>query len=75
MLGLNGSGKTTLLYKLKCNNSVVTVPTVGFKVESLEMHGRGPELMVQDVVGQRKMRSHWKKHVQDTAGLMFVMEC
>ncbi|XP_037534142.1 ADP-ribosylation factor-like protein 14 [Nematolebias whitei] len=74
MLGLNGSGKTTLLYKLKYNESVVTVPTVGFNVESLETHGSGPGLTVWDVGGQKKMRPHWKNHVQDTAGLMFVMD-
>uniref|UniRef100_A0A3B3U059 Uncharacterized protein n=1 Tax=Poecilia latipinna TaxID=48699 RepID=A0A3B3U059_9TELE len=36
LLGLDGSGKTTLLYKLKYNESVATVPTVGFNVEMLE---------------------------------------
>uniref|UniRef100_A0A3B5LZV8 Uncharacterized protein n=1 Tax=Xiphophorus couchianus TaxID=32473 RepID=A0A3B5LZV8_9TELE len=36
LLGLDGSGKTTLLYKLKYNENVVTVPTVGFNVEMLE---------------------------------------
>uniref|UniRef100_A0A3B4BWZ0 Uncharacterized protein n=1 Tax=Pygocentrus nattereri TaxID=42514 RepID=A0A3B4BWZ0_PYGNA len=33
MLGLDGSGKSTLLYKLKYNEAVLTVPTVGFNVE------------------------------------------
>lgn len=74
MLGLDGSGKTTLLYKLKYNESVVTVPTVGFNVESLETSGSGPGLTVWDVGGQRKMRPHWKHHVDDTAGLMFVVD-
>ncbi|XP_017280243.1 ADP-ribosylation factor-like protein 14 [Kryptolebias marmoratus] len=74
MLGLNGSGKTTLLYKLKYNESVVTVPTVGFNVESLEGERNGPGLTVWDVGGQRKMRPHWKHHVHDTAGLMFVVD-
>lgn len=74
MLGLDGSGKTTLLYKLKYNESVVTAPTVGFNVESLETSGSGPGLTVWDVGGQRKMRPHWKHHVDDTAGLMFVVD-
>ena len=35
MLGLDAAGKTTILYKLKLNQSVTTVPTVGFNVETV----------------------------------------
>jgi ADP-ribosylation factor protein 6 len=37
MLGLDSAGKTTILYKLKLNNcdTVNTIPTVGFNVESV----------------------------------------
>ncbi|XP_030007550.1 ADP-ribosylation factor-like protein 14 [Sphaeramia orbicularis] len=74
ILGLDGSGKTTLLYKLKYNESVVTVPTVGFNVETLETERSSPGLTVWDVGGQRKMRPHWKHHYADTAGLVFVVD-
>uniref|UniRef100_A0A8C8DCN6 ADP-ribosylation factor-like protein 14 n=1 Tax=Oryzias sinensis TaxID=183150 RepID=A0A8C8DCN6_9TELE len=74
MLGLDGSGKTTLLYKLKYNECVVTVRTVGFNVETLETDRSSPELTVWDVGGQRKMRPHWKHYYPDTAGLMFVVD-
>ncbi|XP_041796724.1 ADP-ribosylation factor 6-like [Chelmon rostratus] len=74
VLGLDGSGKTTLLYKLKYNESVVTVPTVGFNVETLETDRSSPSLTVWDVGGQRKMRPHWKHHYTDTAGLVFVVD-
>ncbi|XP_070762119.1 ADP-ribosylation factor 6-like [Enoplosus armatus] len=74
MLGLDGSGKTTLLYKLKYNESVVTVPTVGFNVETLETDRSSPGLTVWDVGGQRKMRPHWRHHYTDTAGLVFVVD-
>ncbi|XP_054452126.1 ADP-ribosylation factor-like protein 14 [Anoplopoma fimbria] len=74
MLGLDGSGKTTLLYKLKYNESVVTVPTVGFNVETLETDRSSPGLTVWDVGGQKKMRPHWRHHYADTAGLMFVVD-
>nr|ACO08975.1 ADP-ribosylation factor 3 [Osmerus mordax] len=36
LLGLDSAGKSTLLYKLKYNESAVTVPTIGFNVEMLE---------------------------------------
>ncbi|XP_028275032.1 ADP-ribosylation factor-like protein 14 [Parambassis ranga] len=74
MLGLDGSGKTTMLYKLKYNESVITVPTVGFNVEMLETDRSSPGLTVWDVGGQRKMRPHWKHHYTDTAGLVFVVD-
>ncbi|XP_034723135.1 ADP-ribosylation factor-like protein 14 [Etheostoma cragini] len=74
MLGLDGSGKTTLLYRLKYNESVVTVPTVGFNVETLETDRSSPGLTVWDVGGQKKMRPHWRHHYTDTAGLVFVVD-
>lgn len=74
MLALDGSGKTTLLYKLKYNESVVTVPTVGFNVETLETDRSSPALIVWDVGGQKKMRPHWRHHYTDTAGVVFVVD-
>ena len=74
MLGLDGAGKTTLLYKLKYNESVITVPTVGFNVEMLQTEEKGRELTVWDVGGQRRMRPHWRHHYADTAGLVFVVD-
>lgn len=74
LLGLDGSGKTTLLYKLKYNENVTTVPTVGFNVETLETDRSSPSLTVWDVGGQKRMRPHWKHHYVDTAGLVFVVD-
>ncbi|KAM6961122.1 LOW QUALITY PROTEIN: ADP-ribosylation factor-like protein 14 [Aplochiton taeniatus] len=74
MLGLDGAGKSTLLYKLKHNESVVTVPTVGFNVELLGTEARGPELTLWDVGGQRRMRPHWRHHYAGTACLVFVVD-
>ncbi|XP_061537601.1 ADP-ribosylation factor-like protein 14 [Phycodurus eques] len=74
MLGLDESGKSTLLYKLKYNERVVTVPTVGFNVAMVETDRSSPGLTVWDVGGQKKMRPHWKHHYADTAGLVFVVD-
>ncbi|XP_036411577.1 ADP-ribosylation factor-like protein 14 [Colossoma macropomum] len=74
MLGLDGSGKSTLLYKLKYNEAVLTVPTVGFNVEMLETKDKGRTLTVWDVGGQLQMRTHWKHYYQDTSGLVFVVD-
>ena len=39
LLGLDGCGKTTMLYKLKLDEVVTTIPTIGFNVESLIISG------------------------------------
>ena len=36
MLGLDAAGKTTIMYKLKLNEVVTTIPTIGFNVETVE---------------------------------------
>ena len=35
MLGLDAAGKTTILYKLKLNQHVNTIPTVGFNMRKI----------------------------------------
>ena len=35
MVGLDGAGKTTIITKLKTEEEVKTIPTVGFKVETI----------------------------------------
>ncbi|RCH88971.1 ADP-ribosylation factor, Arf Arf6, partial [Rhizopus azygosporus] len=53
MLGLDAAGKTTILYKLKLNQSVTTIPTVGFNVESVVY--KNVKFNVWDVGGQDKI--------------------
>ena len=36
MVGLDAAGKTTIMYKIKMNETVKTIPTVGFNVETME---------------------------------------
>lgn len=37
MLGLDSAGKTTVLYRLKFNEFVNTVPTIGFNTEKIKL--------------------------------------
>ncbi|XP_026791911.1 ADP-ribosylation factor-like protein 14 [Pangasianodon hypophthalmus] len=77
LLGLDGAGKSTLLFKLKYNELFQTVPTIGFNVEMMEakQNRKKVTLTVWDVGGQEKMRTHWKNYYQDTAGLLFTVDC
>lgn len=77
LLGLDGAGKSTLLFKLKYGELFRTVPTVGFNVETMEAKrgGKRITLTVWDVGGQEKMRTHWRNFYQDTAGLLFAVDC
>lgn len=61
------SGKTTILYKLKLNENVVTIPTIGFNVETVSI-GKGVSFTVWDVGGQKKLRDLWRHYYQNSNG-------
>ncbi|XP_028667593.1 uncharacterized protein LOC114659329 [Erpetoichthys calabaricus] len=73
MIGLDAAGKTTILYKLKLNETVSTIPTIGFNVETVEPI-RGVSFTVWDVGGQDKIRALWRHYFTNTEGLLFVVD-
>ncbi|OQS05988.1 ADP ribosylation factor 1 [Thraustotheca clavata] len=58
MVGLDAAGKTTILYRLKLNETVTTVPTIGANVQTVEY--RNISLQVWDFGGQDKIRALWR---------------
>ncbi|OBT64425.1 ADP-ribosylation factor 6 [Pseudogymnoascus sp. 23342-1-I1] len=72
MLGLDAAGKTTILYKLKLNQDVTTIPTVGFNVETVTY--KNVKFNVWDVGGQDKIRPLWRHYYSGTQGLIFVVD-
>ncbi|KAJ3426634.1 adp-ribosylation factor 6 [Anaeramoeba flamelloides] len=72
MLGLDAAGKTTVLYKLKLGQSVTTIPTVGFNVETVQY--KNVKFNVWDVGGQEKIRPLWRHYFTGTQGLIFVVD-
>ncbi|KAL3833301.1 hypothetical protein ACJIZ3_008037 [Penstemon smallii] len=72
MVGLDASGKTTILYKLKLGEILTTIPTIGFKVETVEY--KNVSFTVWDVGGQDKIRPLWRHYFQNTQGLIFVVD-
>jgi ADP-ribosylation factor protein 1 len=73
MLGLDAAGKTTVLYKLKLNETVTTIPTIGFNVETVTPL-KGVTFTVWDVGGQDKIRPLWRHYFNGTDGLIFVVD-
>ncbi|KAJ1547450.1 hypothetical protein HK405_005822 [Cladochytrium tenue] len=74
MLGLDMSGKTTILYKLKINEVIITVPTIGFNYESLRYNNT--VFSIADVGGQETIRRRWVNctHLQNKHALIFVVD-
>ena len=72
MLGLDAAGKTTILYRLKLDENVSTIPTIGFNVETLEFGSI--KFTVWDVGGQDKIRQLWKYYYTDLTALIYVVD-
>ncbi|NWW52225.1 ARL14 protein, partial [Pedionomus torquatus] len=73
MLGLDSAGKSTLLYKFKYNDAFLTIPTIGFNVDMIETE-KDFTLTIWDVGGQQKMRQVWCNFLENTDGLMYVVD-
>ncbi|KAF1589487.1 UNVERIFIED_CONTAM: ADP-ribosylation factor 6, partial [Eudyptes robustus] len=72
MLGLDASGKTSILYRLKLGQSIKSIPTVGFNVETVQY--KNIKFNVWDVGGQYKIRPLWRHYYTGTQALIFVVD-
>jgi len=70
MVGLDAAGKTTILYKLKLGEVVITIPTIGFNVETMEY--KNLYFTVWDVGGQDDIQPLWCHFCPRTSGLIYV---
>ncbi|KAI3388899.1 hypothetical protein SNEBB_006732 [Seison nebaliae] len=73
LLGLDGAGKTTLLYKIKLNENVTTIPTIGFNVETVKPC-KNLTMTIFDVGGQGKIRPLWHHYYQGTDALIYMID-
>jgi small GTP-binding protein len=72
MVGLDAAGKTTIMYKIKMNETVKTIPTIGFNVETMEY--KGLTMTMWDIGGQDKLRDLWKHYYQNTDAVIYVVD-
>ena len=72
LLGLDAAGKTTILYKLKMNETVNTIPTIGFNMESLQY--KNVEFQCWDIGGQDRLRTLWRHYYEGSHAVIFVVD-
>src|SRR5579872_1277626 len=72
LVGLDASGKTTICYKLKLGEVVVTIPTIGFNVETITY--KNINFTMWDVGGQDKIRPLWRHYYANTNAVIFVVD-
>jgi len=72
LLGLDAAGKTTILYRLNLGETIHTLPTIGFNVETVKY--KNIEFTMWDVGGQDKIRPLWKHYFAGTDGLIWVVD-
>ncbi len=72
MLGLDAAGKTTVLYKIKLDENVNTIPTIGFNVETVQY--KKVNFTMWDVGGQDVIRPLWKHYYANADAVIFVVD-
>ena len=72
MLGLDSAGKTTILYKMKLNEVINTIPTIGFNVETFQY--KQIEFTCWDIGGQFKLRTLWSHYFDQVDALVYVVD-
>ena len=71
MVGLDAAGKTSILYKLKLDETMHTIPTIGFNVETVTY--KNINFTVWDVGGQDKIRKLWYHYFTGTDAIIYVV--
>ena len=71
-LGLDASGRTSTLYKLILGETVTTIPTIGFNVETYVYNKHS--MTIWDVGGCDKIRPLWRHYFQNTQAIVFFVD-
>lgn len=72
LVGLDAAGKTTILYKLKLDENVTTIPTIGFNVETVQY--KKISFTMWDVGGQDKIRPLWRHYYSNVDAVIYVVD-
>ena len=72
ILGLDNAGKTTVLYQMQFGEAKVTVPTLGFNVETVNYENL--TFQMWDLGGQSELRPYWRCYFPKTNAIVFVID-
>ncbi|UNI20488.1 Ubiquitinyl hydrolase 1 [Purpureocillium takamizusanense] len=75
LVGLDAAGKTTLLYRWKLGETVTTIPTVGFNVETVSRDGGFFDLVLWDIGGGDRIRPLFRHYIPSTEYIIFIHDC
>ncbi len=69
--GLDASGKTSLLYRLKLGETVTTIPTIGFNVETFSH--KDFSITLWDLGGGDKIKPLWRHYYPGKDAMIYVV--
>ena len=72
LIGFDAAGKTTVLNRLKLGESLTTIPTIGFNVDTVEY--KNLKFTMWDVGGQARLRPLWKHYYDGAHAIIFVVD-
>lgn len=72
MIGLDGAGKTSILYKMKLNENIHAVPTIGFNLETVQY--KNLHFNIWDIGGQDRIRALWQHYFEGADALILVVD-
>jgi small GTP-binding protein len=72
VFGLDHAGKTTLLNRIKDSIFIQTSPTLNVNILQILLNNL--QIVCFDVAGQKRFRDSWRKFMNATNGLIFVID-
>lgn len=72
LIGLDAAGKSSILYKLKFGETVSSLPTIGFNVETVDF--KNMKFTIWDIGGQKKIRMMWQHYYDNQSGIIFAID-
>lgn len=72
VFGLDRAGKTTLLNRIKDSVFIQTAPTLNVNILQILLNNL--QIVCFDVAGQKRFRGSWRKFMDATNGLIFVID-
>lgn len=72
VVGLDAAGKSVFLQRCKLGETVTTIPTIGFTVETVTY--KSLNFTMWDIGGQQRLRSLWRHYYQGCDAVIWVVD-